>query len=125
MAIEGDIDGLHLGADHTVDLTVYTTQAKTVIQDITGWTIVLDMRPSDQSTTAKLSVTGTISGVFNSVPATNTQKVSFAIPRAIITPAIFPGADPSVQCSVWRTDTGSRQPLRHGSAKLTRTTQSA
>lgn len=124
MAIEGTLDGLSVGADHTVIMTIYTSKAKTAIQDSTGWTVVLDIRLSDLSTApAKLSVTGTVSGVFNSLPGSNTQKWSFAIPQALITPAIFKGDDPYLRYSFWRTDTGTRQPLRFGSTTVNRTTQ--
>ena len=125
MPIEGSLDGLQVGSDHTVDMIVYTTQAKTVIQEITGWAILLDIRASDTAGTSKLSVAGTVSGVFNSAPGTNTQKVSFSLPRALLATTIFKGEDPTMHYSVWRTDLGSKQPLRHGSVQLTRTTQSA
>lgn len=124
MAIDDVLEGLHVGADHVVDMLVWTTKAKTVIQEISGWEIVLDVRLSDLSTApAKLSVTGTVSGVFNALPASNTQKVSFALPNAILAKTIFKGDDPYLRYSIWRTDTGTKQPLRYGSATLIRTTQ--
>ena len=123
MAIEGAITGLYVGADHEAVLTTYTTSAKTAIEDVTGWTIVMDIRTTDRSSTALLSVTGTVSGVFNATPALNTQITTFSLPAALTAKTIFKGDDVPLRASFWRTDTGFKQPLRFGDVALTRTTQ--
>lgn len=123
MSIEDSLTGLHTGADHAVVLTNYTTSAKTTVQDSTGWTIVLDIRTTDRSSAALLSVTGTVSGVFNASPAVNTQVTTFSLPAALLAKTIFKGDDTPLRYSVWRTDTGFKQPLRYGDVVLTRTTQ--
>lgn len=122
MATEGTLDGLFVGADHVVELTVYQDDAAT-IQDITGWTIVLDIRHSDLGSPALISKTGTVSGVYNSVPATNTQKVSFTITDDDLAASVFPADDKVYRYSIKRTDAGSEQPLRYGDATIVRVTQ--
>lgn len=123
MSIEGALTGLHTSADHSVILRVYTTSAKTVAQDASGWTVVLDIRDSDRASAARLSVTGVVSGSFNSSPALNTQIVTFTVPKALLLKAIFKTDDLPMRHSFWRTDTGSAQPLRYGDCTVTRTTQ--
>lgn len=123
MSIEGSLTGLHVGADHAVVYTNYDTSALTTIEDVTGWTLVLDVRPTDRSSTALLSVTGIVSGVFNASPALNTQVTTFSLPAALLAKTIFKGDDTPLRYSIWRTDTGFKQPLRYGDVALTRTTQ--
>lgn len=123
MSIEGSLTGLHVGADHAVVLTNYTTSALTAIEEVTGWTIVLDIRTTDRASTILLSVTGTVSGVFNASPAVNTQVTTFSLPAALLAKTIFKGDDTPLRFSIWRTDTGFKQPLRFGDVALTRTTQ--
>jgi hypothetical protein len=123
MALEEELVGLYVSANHTIEMVVYANVLHTVVQDITGWTIVLDIRKLDTSGTAKLSVTGVISGVFNASPASNTQKVTFTPTAAQMAATIFTGDDLPLRHSVWRTDTGTRQPLRFGDCTVVRTTQ--
>lgn len=126
MAIEGALVGLYVGADHEVVLTNYTTSTKTEIEDVTGWTIELDIRTMDRSETAKLdAVVGVTSGVFNSSPALNTQVTTFSLSAALLATTIFKGDDTPLRYSIWRTDSGFRQPLRYGDVALIRTTQAA
>ena len=125
MAIEGALVGIHAGDDHQVVFTNYTDQDLDTIQDSTGWTIELDIRTRDRSETALLNVNGTISGVFNADPDTNTQVTTFSLSAALLATTIFKGDDTPLRYSVWRTDTGFRQPLRYGDVALIRTTQSA
>ena len=125
MAIEGSLSGLHAGADHQVVFTNYTDQDLDTIQDSTGWDIELDIRSYDRSSTAMLTAQGTVSGVFNASPALNTQVTTFSLSAALLATTIFKGDDTPLRYSVWRTDTGFRQPLRYGDVALIRTTQSA
>lgn len=129
MAIEGALvdatseEGLYVGADHSVEVTVYANAAKTTIKEITGWTIVLDIRTKDTASSAKLTKTGTVSGVFNSSPGSNTQKVTFALSDDDLSSTVFTGNEFEGTYSIWRKDDGSEQPLRYGDVTITRTTQ--
>lgn len=116
-------EGLYVGADHSVVMTVYSNSAKTTIQDISGWTIVLDIRKKDTTASALLSVTGTVSGTFNATPASNTQKVTFTLADTDLAATVFTGDEFEGRYSVWRTDAGSEQPLRYGDITITRTTR--
>lgn len=116
--------GLYVGADQSVELTVYSNSAKTTIQDVTGWTILLDIRRKDTSASpALLSKTGTVSGVFNATPASNTQKVTFTLSDDDLAATIFTGDEFEGRYSIWRTDAGSEQPLRFGDCTITRLTR--
>ena len=129
MALEGALvdstseEGLYIGADHTVDLTVYSNAGKTAIQDITGWTIVLDIRKKDTAATALLSKTASISGSYNSSPGSNTQKATFTLADTDLAASTFTGDEFTGRYSIWRTDDGSEQPLRYGDITITRTTR--
>jgi len=48
-------------------------------KDIAGWTLLFDVRLKDTSTTAILSLTPTVTGVFNSVRASNTQRALLSV----------------------------------------------
>lgn len=123
MADEATLDGIFVGTDLTLEMVVYTTPAHTACRDITGWTIVLDMRKTDTATTSKLSKTGVVSGVFNSVPGSNTQKVTFTLTDDDLSATVFPGNDPTVRYSVKRTDPGGELILAFGDTPLNRVTQ--
>lgn len=129
MAIDGALeDGtsgetLYVGADGLVELTVYADADKTTIQDVTGWTVVLDIRRKDTATTALLSKTGTVSGSFNSTPGSNTQKVSFTLSDDDLAASTFTGDDFEGRYSIWRTDAGYEQPLRYGDCVVKRLTR--
>jgi hypothetical protein len=124
MAIDAALEGLYIGADHSVELTVYTSAALTAIQDISGWTIVLDIRKKDSSPTpALLSKTGTVSGTHNSSPGSNTQKCTFTLSDDDLAATVFTGDEFTGRYSIWRTDAGSEQPLRFGDCTITRTTR--
>ena len=123
MATEAALEGLFVGADHSIDVTVYKANG-TDIQDITGWTIVLDIRKKDTSTAALLSKTGVVSGTYNISPGTNTQKVTFTLADdPDLAATVFTGDDWTGRYSIKRTDAGSEQPLRYGAVTITRVTQ--
>lgn len=81
----GDADGWYVGEDKQLSYTVYTTNAKTVIQDVTGWALSWKLRKkrADADPAILSKATGgsgiTITGTFNSDPAVNTQRVVVTI----------------------------------------------
>src|SRR5678816_1862293 len=124
MAIEAALEGLYVGVDMTVELTVYTTDAQTACTDVTGWTTLLEIRKKDTSGgAAKLSKSGLVSGTFNAIPASNTQKVSFPLTDDDLADTIFPGDDWSGRYSIKRTDSGLETVLAYGDVTITRVTQ--
>ncbi|MDH5244844.1 MAG: hypothetical protein OEW98_00220 [Betaproteobacteria bacterium] len=123
MAIDDTLDGLYVGADHAVVLTVYSDTAQTTCQDIAGWTLVLDIRKTDTAPTALLSATGVVSGTFDADPAVNTQVATFTLSDDDLAAATFPGDDPTRRYSIKRTDAGFEQPVRFGDVTLGRVTQ--
>ena len=126
MAIEGALEGpegqvLFVGADHEV---VYRDATSPAVLDMTGWTIVLDIRKKDTSSDpAKLSKTGVVSGTYSATPATNTQKVTFTLTDDDLAATIFSGDDVTWRYSIKRTNAGSEQPLRYGDVVMNRVTQ--
>jgi hypothetical protein len=125
MAIEGELVGpenqvLFVGADSEV---VYT-DADDPPTDMSGWTVVLDIRKKDTSSDPPLlSVTGVVSGVYANSLATNAQKVTFTLTDSALAATIFKGDDPVLRYSIKRTDPGAEQPLRYGDCPITRVTQ--
>jgi hypothetical protein len=116
-APEEELIGLFVGADHVINMTVYADEDETVAQNITGWTIVLEIRKQDTSTgTPKLTTTAAIvSGVAGTC--------SFTISDTDLAATVFTGDDWEGRYSIWRTDAGSEQPLRYGDVTVTRTTR--
>lgn len=120
MALEVALEGLFVGADCSV---VYS-DASSPLVDMTGWTVVLDIRKKDTAgDPAKLSATGTVSGSYSLVAASNTQVVTFTLDDDDLAASVFPGDDWSGRYSIKRTDTDAEQPLAYGDVTITRVTQ--
>lgn len=119
MATEGTLDGLFVGADHSV---VYT-DSDDPPTDMSGWTVVLDIRKEDTSSASLLSKTGTVSGSYNADPDLNTQKVTFTLSDDDLAATIFTKDDATLRYSIKRTDAGAEQPLRYGDCTIVRITQ--
>ena len=81
MATNVDIGGsgtLFVGEDKTFVLEVLDTAGVPV--NITAWTILFDVRLKDNSAApAIFSKTATLTGVYNSVRATNTQRANVSL----------------------------------------------
>jgi hypothetical protein len=122
MATEGALvdstsgEGLYVGTDAIVEYT-------DTDEDMAGWTLVLDIRPADTTSTAKLSKTGVESGTYHATPASNTQKFSFSLSDDELAASIFSGDDWSGRYSIKRTDPGSEAILRFGAVTIKRVTQ--
>lgn len=120
MAVEGELAGLFVGADHEI---VYRDQSEPP-ENMLGWTVVLDIRKTDTSPDpAKLSKVGVVSGVYANTLATNQQKVTFMLTDDDLAATVFAGDDPAMRYSIKRTDPGSEQPLRYGDCTIVRVTQ--
>ena len=121
MALTGELvdatsgDTLYVGADHSVPMTIYQSDGVTP-QDITGWTIVLDIRKKDTSSAALLSSTAALT-----TPASGI--CTFTLSATDLSASVFTGDDWRGRYSVWRTDSGSKQPLRSGDVTIKRTTR--
>jgi len=122
MATEGALaylvtgETLFVGGDFSIPFTVYQSDGSTA-QNITGWTVVLDIRRRDTSNTPPLLT----------VTATPTTPISgvctFALSAEDLDADVFTGDEFQGRYSIWRTDTGSRVPLRYGDCVINRTTQ--
>lgn len=126
--IDQDIAGADkrwfIGEDKTLRFTIYTTEAETAIQDVSGYALVFDLRKGVDDPTAVVSKTTeagtiTISGTYNTDPDVNTQKVLVAILDSDTT-ALRPG---EYAYSLKRTDDGSETILVTGTATLLGATQ--
>lgn len=115
MAIEAALEGLFVGEDKTITMVVYQSDGTTA-QNITGWTIVLDIRKKDTTGTALLSKTATLV-----TPASGI--CSFALSDDDLAASVFPGDDWTGRYSIKRTDTGVETILRYGDVTITRVTQ--
>jgi hypothetical protein len=108
-----------LGTDKIYDFTVYTSSAKTAIRDVTGYTTSFKVKTllSDADSSAILTASGTVSGVFNSSPSVNTQKISVTLVDTDTDTEITP------KVAYWelkRTDAGSEATLAFGRINLRR-----
>jgi hypothetical protein len=124
-ALEEDGQTLIVGTDVSV---IYIDRAVELgtgtPSDMSGWTVVLDIRKKDTSPApALISKTGTVSGSYSATPASNTQKVTFALSDDDLSATVFPKDDATYRFSIKRTDTGAEMVLRYGDAVLTRVTQ--
>lgn len=77
MAEEVKIGGsgsLFVGEDKTIRLELFSKTDSTVAVDMSGWTMVFDVRAKDNSATAIVSVAPALTGAFNAVRTSNTQR---------------------------------------------------
>lgn len=77
MAEEVTIGGsgeLFVGEDKTIRLELFLKSDPTVAVDFSAWVTIVDVRSSDTSTTVISSITPSMTGVFNAVRVSNTQR---------------------------------------------------
>lgn len=96
----------------------YTTNA---LVDVSGWTVVFDVRLRDNATTALITKTCTVSGSYNATESLNTQYVTAALAD---TDTKTMSAPKTYRYSLKRTDTGLEDVLRAGDFVLEKATQS-
>lgn len=81
MAIETNIGGngtLFIGEDKTLRLEVLTADGSTI--DISGWSMIFDVRKKDTSPNpALLAKTPNVTGVFNADRLANTQRAEVVL----------------------------------------------
>ncbi len=120
MAVEGTLTGLFVGMDHVL---IYT-DADFPPTNMAGWTVILDVRLTDDAASPPLlTKTGVVSGTYSATRGANTQIVTFTLTAVNLGPTTFPGDPPNLRYSICRTNSGNKQPLRYGSLQLTRVTQ--
>lgn len=120
MAIEGNLDGLFVGADHQI---IYA-DADVPPTDMTGWSVVLDIRKKDTSSDPPLlTKSGVLSGAYNVDPVTNAQIFTFTLSDDDLSALVFKGDDPILRYSFKRTNAGAETVLRFGDCPITRVTQ--
>lgn len=121
MAFEQNIgatEDYFLGEDKILDFEVYDNTGA-AIQDITGWAMRFRLRKQlDGDPIVFTKTTGgsgiTITGTYNSDPATNTQRARVTIDDTD-TDNLQPGNYPY---NLWRTDSGSETVLAYGYVTL-------
>jgi hypothetical protein len=117
-ALEYDI-----GTDQAYDVTVYTSEAKTTVREITGWALsfFVKRKATDADNVALVTKTSgsgiAISGSFNASPASNTQ---------IATVTIADTDTDSLNAGVYRwelkrTDAGSEARVAYGTISFNQT----
>lgn len=77
MAYEVTIGGegtLFVGEDKVLRLELVDASSTPLPQDMTGWSMIFDVRLKDNSATAIISVVPILIGAFNAVRALNTQR---------------------------------------------------
>lgn len=106
---------------HCKDIDTDSTGA--TAKNITGWAITLDIRTSAHAASALLSATCSITGTFNSVAASNTQRARWTCADTDITTTIFGRKGGTFYYSLKRTDAGSETILQYGTIIIERATQ--
>ena len=124
MSYESNIaatDHLFAGEDKTLSYEVFAAGSTTVMENVTGfalqWTMTLGSKNVLTKTTSVVVPNPggiTITGVYNAVRATNTQRVLIAIADTD-TEALAAGR---YQCALKRLDGGLEAILSHGYAEL-------
>lgn len=120
-----ETDRIFIDTDFTRDFHVKdldTDPTGATAKDITGWTIILDIRKKDSATTALYSQTLTIIGTFNSVASSNTQRARWIGVDTEITTAIFKTKGGTFRYSVKRNDSGAETILQWGDIVIDRAT---
>ena len=71
---------LFVGEDKNIILELVSKTSATTALDMTGWTMVFDVRNSDTSADpAIVTLTPTLSGTFNTVRSINTQRANVTL----------------------------------------------
>lgn len=70
---------LFVGEDKTLSLELTSKADSTVAVNMSGWTMVFDVRKSDTSQTSILSLTPSVTGSFNALRSSNTQRAMVTI----------------------------------------------
>lgn len=121
-----ETDRIFLGTDgtrkfHVKDLDTDATGA--TAKDIAGKTIVLLIRSKDASTATVLTATCTITGTFNSVAASNTQRAVWTFLDTELTTAAFGKSGGTFRYSLKDTTDGGETILQFGDIVIDRATQ--
>ena len=108
-----------LGTDQAFDFTVYRDASKSLIRDVSGYTLnfMVKRLKTDADGSALFSGTATVTGTYASDPATNTQKVVAQIADTDLPVSTTAG---QVHWSLKRTDAGSETILAYGRLLLIR-----
>lgn len=112
-----------LGTDQDYAFTVYTSDAQTAIREITGWALsfLVKRRATDADGDALVTKTTgsgiSISGTYNSAPATNTQKATVSIADTD-TDSLPAGV---YRWELKRTDAGSEARIAYGAITFNQT----
>jgi len=120
-----DTDRIFLGTAFTRKFHVKdidTDATGLTAKDMTGKTVVLDIRTTHKSTATLLTATLTVAGVFNTVAASNLQRLQWACAYGDLTTAIFGPAGGTFAYSVKTTDS-SKTVLQWGDVVIERATQ--
>jgi len=117
----GTSGALFVDEDKTVKLELLDTSDVPV--DMSGWTVVLDVRSTDKSGTSLLSKTASITGSYNSTRASNTQRAVFTIADTDQPASTFTRTSTPYRYSIKRTDAGSETILAYGNWSPQRPTQ--
>lgn len=76
----GGNGSLFVGEDKTIILEVILQGSTTVSVDMTGWTLLFDVRKTDNAADpAIISHVPTLTGTFNALRSSNTQRASVAL----------------------------------------------
>jgi hypothetical protein len=121
-----DTDRIFLDTDFTRDVHVKdidTDSTGATAKNITGWTVALDIRTKDSASTAKYAATLSVTGTFNSVAASNTQRARWTCADTDLTTAIFGANGGTYRYSIKRTDAGAETVLQYGDIVIQRATQ--
>lgn len=107
-----------IGEDKTLPFEIYTSDEAT-IQDVSGWAMTWVLRRIGESNAIVITKTTggstiTITGVFNAVPTTNTQRTNVLI-LDTDTDNLQPG---TYEHALKRTTSGSETILSYGTVEL-------
>lgn len=119
-------DRVFIGTDFTRKFAVldYDTDATgATAKDVTGWAVTLDIRKFDKSSTAKLTASLTITGSFNAIASSNTQRLVWTCADTDLTTDLFGTNGGTYRYSVKRTTDTVETVLQYGDIVIQRATQ--
>lgn len=121
-----DDDRVFIGTDFTRDIAVPdidTDPTGATAKEVTGWAVTLDVRRTHSSDDIVYAKALTIVGVFNSVAASNTQRLRWTAVDTELTTDVFGPNGGTFYYSVKRTDAGLEAVLQFGKMIVQRVTQ--
>ncbi len=120
-----DEDRIFLDTDNTRDFEILDGDDNPIDVSSYAGALTFDVRKEDKSSVIKLTKAASVVGIYNSVRATNTQRIRVVLLDTELTIALFGSNGGTYRYSLKYTAAGVEQILAYGDIVIQRATQAA